>query len=91
MNRTDVLEMISNNQISIEEGLRLFETLEEEKEENIKKQKNCFKKAMKNLDIKIKEINREFIKPNVKKGYKAVQKGFTKLDKQIIKLMGEDA
>ena len=90
MNRKDVLQMINNNEITVDEGLRLFDILEEEKEENIHKENNSFKQAMDNLDKKMKEINSKFIKPNVNKGYKALKKGFNKLNKQIVKLIGED-
>lgn len=88
MNRIDVLNMISRNEISVEEGLRLFETLEEEK---IIKEKKSLKQALNKLDNKMKEVNQEFIKPNVRKGYKTIRKGFNKLDKKIGKLLGEES
>lgn len=90
MERTDILEMISKKEISVEEGLRLFNILEEELGEGIIKEKKSFKETLKDLDAKMKEIDRKFIKPNIKKGYKGIKKGFNKLDKQIVKLLGED-
>lgn len=90
MERKDILEMISKEEISVEEGLRLINILEEELEEDIIKEKKSFKESLKDLDVKMKEIDRKFIKPNIKKGYKGIQKGFNKLDKQIVKLLGED-
>ncbi|MDD2682475.1 MAG: hypothetical protein PHT90_06020 [Bacilli bacterium] len=90
MDRIDILNMISSKQISVDEGLRLFETLDDEKQQNTIKKNNSLKNAINNLDCKMKKINRDLIEPNVKKAYKGIKKGFKKLDKQIVKLMGED-